>query len=380
MLCATLSYGTDPNFDSQIVKKNGTWDACDGDYTCDLMIIDEDSNKQKILPLSDLYPGELYKVHVNETTAGPEWGIDSVSFIVNLNSRPYFAMHSWTGHRLLIDLESALIVDPTKFPKELDDEEVKQITKAIMDSAQILSKTQNGPVNNLNGAIVLAAKRNLHNIRKHLEVIEKYASWGGPFGWNDKTVYGKGLNKKVRKGTWQMLECRRFAQLGLRRLGFTPLGYPQYVFEEGKESRAINPADRRHKALAVKTNSPSQTVYESLGTPDYIFNAVEDDDTKPYKYLKKKWVSAWRYDFSSPDDFSLIFIWDDNGLIRRIEKITPALWRGDDLFSAKMPKPVFGADGRVNGIHLYSPYFLGRIDVIEKESSESNNAIDNNKK
>ena len=121
-------------------------------------------------------------------------------------------------------------------------------------------------------------------------------------------------------------------------------------------------------------------MYGLLGAPDDIMTAVEDDDTKGYAYLRKKWVNAWRYDFDLPDDFSLIVIWDDQGRVRRIEKITPALWRGDHLFSDKVPKPVFRVDGSVNGIHLYSPHFLGKISVVERERPEPNKAMDSDKK
>ena len=375
MLGVALSHGTEQSGNSFIVKTNGTWRA-DWSYTCDLVILDEDNNNRTVLILSDLYPDQLYKAHVDETTAGPDWGLDSLSFLVNLNSRPHFAMHSWTGHRLLVDLNSACIAEPSKFRKELDTEEERQLTSVITNAAYILSETRKGvPTDKLHGAIVLAARRKLLEVRKYLETIEKHDTWSGPIGWHGNYSYGKGLDEKVRKETYKILENRRFAQLALRRLGLTPLGYSQYVLEKGKESKVIDPTRRRCDALRIKPNSSSQDVYESLGAPDYIMTAVEDDDTKGYAYLKKKWINAWRYDFSSPADFSLIFIWDDNGLVRRIEKVTPALWQGDKLFSDKMPKPVFWADGGMNGIHLYSPEFSGTIDVTNCTGTKTNNLL-----
>jgi hypothetical protein len=354
-------FSTEPLGNSFIFKTNGVWHA-DCSYSEDLVILDEDSGKRTILSLTDLYPGKLFDEHVDTTTAGYEWGLNSLPFIVNLDNRPFFAMHSWTGYRLLVDLEQASIADADKFKKELDSEEIRQITSVITNVAYSMSNTQKCvPAEQLHGAILLAVKRDMHNMRKYLEIIEKHNTFGRISGSHGNYSYTKGLNEEIRKQWYNIHEHRRFAQLALRRMGFAPLGYPQYVFGHNKKCAIINPEQRRLNALKVKSGTISQKVYERLGAPDYIMSAVENDDTKGYAYLKKKWINGWRYDFSAPKDFSIIIIWDNSGRIEHIEKITPALWRGDDLFSLK---PVFWADGGLNGISLYSSDFLGQIDVI----------------
>jgi len=133
----------------------------------------------------------------------------------------------------------------------------------------------------------------------------------------------------------------------------------------GQDNKASIPPDSRAQSVRhVHVGSTSRHAYDVLGPPDYIMTAEEEDQDRGDAHWWKKWIDAWRYDFGRPHDYSLLLIWDDEGRVRRIERVTPGLWLGDRLFSDQMPRPIFWADGDLNGIHLDSPHFTGKIDVI----------------
>jgi hypothetical protein len=379
-VCLILPWAAEPTTpagNTVLAKKDGKW-RCPHMYTCDLIILDEAKGTRYMVKLKDLFPGKEYERHVSLTTAGPIWGQSSFYYVLTRNNTDYFCMHCWTGRRVLVNLQTGKIEDPKPFEKVLDNEEKERIAEVLHESAKLVTKPNKGlEWERLYGAMLLVAKRGMIQTQADLDIIEEH-SWQGPIGLFPEWGYGMGLKCSQE---YTVLEGRRFAQLALRRLGLKPKGYSQYVFEDEKRKIAIPPDTRKKRTNEIKIGIESQRVYDTLGAPDYIMNAVEVDDTKkPYERLKNKWIDAWRYDFDVPDDFSLVLIWDNEGRVERIEKITPALWRGDELFSDKMPKLVFSAAGNLNGIYLYSPHFLGKISVVEKGAGESNKAIDSDKK
>ena len=371
---------TEPSGHTWLVKEDGKW-KYPHEYTCDLIIVDNDKGTRHRLRLTDLFPGEQYRRHVDQTTAGPLWGRRSFYYVLRHNDTDYFCMHCWTGKRLLVNLTRGKVEDPQALVKVLDSEERRKTIELLRESSKLVTRPDKGlEWERVYGAMLLVAQRGMVQAQGALEVMEKH-SWQGPSGLHaPKWGYGKGLGQSIRGQWYAILEGRRFAQLALRRLGLKPKGYSQYVFEKERKKTAIPPDTRKKRSNRIKIGMTSQKVYDVLGAPDYTMTAVEDDDTKHYADLKWKWIAAWRYDFDVPGDFSLILMWDDQGRLCRIEKVSPALWRGDALFSDKMSRPVFRADGDINGIHLYSPHFLGRITVVEQKEKRPEEATGGDKK
>lgn len=62
-------------------------------------------------------------------------------------------------------------------------------------------------------------------------------------------------------------------------------------------------------------------------------------------------VDAWRFDFGPKPDFSLIIIWNKEGKVGQIKKVSPGLWHGDELFGDKEPNPAFQPDGSFHPGH-----------------------------
>jgi len=371
---------TEPFGHTWLVKEDGKW-KCPLMYTNDLIIVDNDKGTRHNLRLTDLFPAELYRTHVSQTTAGPRWGKRAFYYVLTHNATDYFCMHCWTGKRVLVNLKTGKLEVPQALVKVLDSEERRRTIELLRESSKLVTRPDKGlEWERIYGAMLLVAQRGMVQAQGALEVMEKH-SWQGPSGSHAKNWgYGKGLGQSIRAQRYEILEGRRFAQLALRRLGLKPKGYSQYVFEKERAKTAIPPDTRKRRSNRIKIGMTSQNVYDVVGAPDYIMSAVEDDDTKHYADLKRKWMAAWRYDVDVPGDFSLILMWDDRGRLHRIEKVSPALWRGDKLFSDKMSRPVFRADGGINGIHLYSPHFLGRITVVEQEEKKPEEAMGGDKK
>lgn len=349
-------------------------------YTGDLIIVDKDNNTRHEIALAALFSKEEYDSHVSDTSAGPLWGKSSFYYIMRHADVDYFCMHCWTGKRLIINLSTGIMANPKEFAAILDATEEEEILELLSQCAKDVAESGKGlEWERLYGAMSIIGKKGMTQTQRELEILEQH-SWHGGMTTHSNWGYGKGLRKDIRENWYEILDGRQHARLALRRLGLKTKGYSPYVFEKAKEDAAITDAARRQRATEFGIGHTSQQVYDGMGSPDYMMTAMEDDDTKGYAYRKRKWTDAWRYDFGIPNDFSLIFIWDDQGRVDRIEKITPSLWRGDDLFSDKVKKPIFRANGNINGIHLYSPHFLGKIEVIEKKAEESNEAIESDKK
>ena len=97
---ATIPFGN-----TLLAKKDGRWHwPKSPEYTHNLVIVDG-GRQVRVLTPDDLFPGEERSLYVSETTAGPAWGMVSLSYIVTLDKFDYLTMHFWTGKRLLIRLD-----------------------------------------------------------------------------------------------------------------------------------------------------------------------------------------------------------------------------------------------------------------------------------
>jgi hypothetical protein len=359
-----LAEATEPFGNTWLVKTKGNWSVpCT--FTRDLVIADKDKGTQHTVMLRDLFPDQEFGTEVQLTTAGPKWGHSSFHYILAKGGTEYFCMHCWTGRRVLVNLTAGKVVDPKPLEALFAREEKQRSVAFVAECVKLL----NPPGRDLDwqqfyGAILLVIRYQLREAERDLRVIEKYGG-GGAYGFFPDRGWGKGLGDDLRGLGHGVSDGRQFARLALRRLGMKPDGYSPHSFEDSKEMVAIPPDTRKTDAAGIKLDGTSRQVYDLLGAPDYIISAVEDGDGPASSRLR--WQNAWRYDFDPPDDFSLLLIWDDEGRVRQINKVTPALWRGDELFSNRMTKPVFRADGELDGLLLDSPHFLGKTHTIKRK-------------
>lgn len=363
LLFPSISRATTPFGNVWIVKEGGIW-LCPRMYTCSLIIYDKDKGAEREIDLNDLFPKEDYHKNVSMTTAGPLWGERAFSYILSHNDMDYFCMHCWTGKRILVNLTTGRAEDAESLVDLLDREEKQRTLEFLSEQAKLIAKSECDKIEEekLYGAMLIIAINRMTQAKKYLEIIEE-RSLQNAFGYHSSNGYAKGLGDDLKRQGYEILEGRRFAQLTLRRLGFQTKGYSQYVFEKDKRETVLLPDIRKNNALALKTNTTSKQVYRLLGAPDYIMNVTAVHKTN--SSMKKGLIDAWRYDFDPPDDFSIIISWDENGRARRIERVAPSLWCGDSLFNNDLQKPVFFADGSLDGAYLYSPHFFGKITVID---------------
>ncbi len=367
LLAVNTSLATRPFGNTLVVRTNKVW-HCPQFYTRDLIILDADRGTRHEVPLERLFPGPDYEANVSQTTAGPLWGDTALSFVASLEGRDFFYMHCWTGKRLLLALDTGKLEDPGRLGARLADEEWRQALATLTNTVAAMRAGQGVGGDQLHAAILIATARGKKEVRLWLEAIEALDTGSGAIGFIPDYSYGRGLGEEFHGRFYHIAEHRRFAQLALRRLGFNPQGYPAIIFEPAKAKVPLPPATRAAKLARLRQGQYSREVCQLLGPPDYLQTAAEEEAGVAPAAWKRKWVDAWRYDFASKPDSSILVIWNDEGRVERVERVTPGLWHGDALFTARAAKPVCSADGSLNGIHLYSPGFSGRVEVLMPET------------
>lgn len=327
---------TDPAGDTFIVKQDSKWTGPLSLWQ-NLIIIDKDLGTRKELKLRQLFPGkDEYKHNSGWTTAGPRWDGNSVYFIVMLNQKDYFYIHkATTGKRLLINLDSAMLEDPEAFNPQLTDSEKEFIRSTLSTATLGMTEGKGITIRRygiIEGAMLLAAQMGMKEVRKDLEAIEESDDYDSQ---------------------------RLLAQATLRRLGFSPKGVPLhlpfYVDNEKRRDKVVIPSEQRLNGFArCKNGIPSDTVYRLMGPPDY-----RQITKKNHKLI------AWRYDFGPQPDFSLMLLWDDEGMLAKVEKVSPGLWHDNELFDDAEGRPLYSGNGDVDLERLHSKHFLGKIEVIK---------------
>ncbi|NLE36806.1 MAG: hypothetical protein GX621_02140 [Pirellulaceae bacterium] len=359
-------FATKPFPCSRLVKNDGVWVAPRGEfYGGELLLRDNDRKTGRRLKIRDLFPDKEYRLYVHDTTAGPMWGCYAVPMVVNLAGHDYLCVSFWSGKRLLVNLDTGECEAPARFDRELNEAEKHRIREILSTAATNLPNGKVGTYGStLEGAMLLAARHQMKDAKADLDAINRHDTWSGPIcpyqRWGFSVGFGRAL--RDRDDWYKRLELRQIAQLALRRLGYCPEGYPVFLFEKEKKSVAIDLDERREKSSEVKVGWTSQQVYDLLGPPDFMEYATAPGDSDPEVRRPTLWDDAWRYDCTDKDDHSLLVVWDDKGHVEAVKRITPALWRGDALFSEKIEKPVFGYDGRLDGRLLQSKEFLGRVE------------------
>jgi hypothetical protein len=130
--------------------------------------------------------------------------------------------------------------------------------------------------------------------------------------------------------------------------------------------RLMGPPDYRWTTKIKEKNA-----FDSqMGPPDYSQSTEVEEVVDKYtkRPISSRWNAkcvAWRYDFGPQPDFSLILTWDDEGMLAKIEKVSPGLWHDNELFDDADGKPLCSGHGDVDINRIYSEHFRGKIEVVK---------------
>ncbi len=346
---AYVASATEP-FPSTFIcqQANGDWAWRGGSFTRSLVLVDRKEDRH-VLSLSELFPGKEYDLHVSQTTAGPMWGEGCLSYVVKIRGTSYLTVVGVRGKRLLVNLDKAKVEKPDPFADALRDEDHARIRSILSETTKLLLKKEGYP-DTLNGAMLLAAKYKMADVRPQLEVVER-TTWQTSMctGELGKTSFGEGLNPEMRSNGSNIYANiyyeRGIAQSALRRMGLAPKGYPVVVFENHKAYTALDPDERYRRAKQLKAGFTSQQVYDLLGGPDELVDAGKLAGPLPEAPKDSKATDqpppgydAWRYDWGPQPDLSLLILWNSDGRIGKVVAVRPGLWHGNELFDEEQRK------------------------------------------
>lgn len=254
------------------------------------------------------------------TSAGSFWAGASTSVFVALSGRPHFALRTWTGRRIVLELERGQLVSTLSAADEaaLQAAEVASV-RAALEAAAPLAATWNaleGPqdqqaARGVAGAITLAGllgQRDLAPLVRPFEAVAIVVGW---------------QTSSTLRCTQARYWLRPAAALALRRLGAEPAGYGNHLFFETAATMAApwdpsarrlevpDPvADREARARSLASGVNAREVLALLGAPD----AVE--------------ASGWEYDLGGEDGrtLRLRFGWWHTDRVKAIDELRPPAW------------------------------------------------------
>jgi len=297
------------------------------------------------------------------------------AYFLTLDGKPHFAIRTWWDERLLVDLDAAKQVPVRGREAALEAAEKAFVLETLASAKKSLKDHESallrltdvllgdGPLEqrwkNL-AAAHLAGRMKLKEAIPHLHAIEAM----GEVDSCTTGDYGEDGPKEgeVSPANYCTIELRRVVHLSLRRLGERAGHYPVTTFHPEGSKEAIEAADktkpRAEKVSALELGMSPMDVIKLMGAPDYV---ERGHATHP----EGRWVHLWRYDIDADAPYSLLLAWKDRK-VARIERLTPALWRGDDLVNNPWGSAAFGADGSiVRTEKLYDASFRGKITRIK---------------
>jgi len=297
---------------STLVKSQGKWSYLSRyPHGATLHIVDKDTDRHVMIGVRELLPEEeFWKFY---TTAGPKWGEHTLWYITRLGDRDVFRARTRYKTDILIDLEKAKPIDAKPWQarlKELDEKWIREILRKGPKPMQKGSdRGQTGW--KVRTALVHAIHRNMTDCIAAIRAFEEIdAIEAGvlPSG-SDPFTKQPPIDEKASYWHYTAYGTRRLAVLALRRLGAVPKGYRPLGFLPEDRTRIVT-VDALEKALPkIKRQISPKDVYRELGPPDYVA------------------FGSWRYDLDATKPYSVRVIWDDDGVVKQVEKVSPPLWR-----------------------------------------------------
>lgn len=269
--------------------------------------------------LKQVFQGER-RHEVEGTTAGVRWTGASMSVFVSLSGRPHFSLRTWTGRRIVLDLERSQLVatEDLRDADALRTAEAASVRATLERSAPLASRW-----NTLEGPQDLATLRAVVSAITH----------AGLLGLRDAAPLVRAFEGVAVVGLWtdcSTLGCRQAryalrpaAALALRRLGAEPAGFGNHLFFESPTDMAApwdptarrlelpDPvADREARARSLTRGATARELLALLGAPD----AIE--------------ASGWEYDLGGEDGRTLRLrfgLWYSDR-VKTIEELRPPAW------------------------------------------------------
>jgi hypothetical protein len=213
----------------------------------------------------------------------------------------------------------------------------------------------------LEAAVHLAARIKVEDAAAMLRRLESFEHQSS----SSLGEYGPGVDLKegdISPKNFGTNEFRRIVHLSLRRLGEKPAGQPVLTFKRhGSDKEFASPKwdkPRFERVDALRAEMKPVNVLITLGPPDYVERGQNIRMEGP-------WDVAWRYDIDAASSYTLLLVWDAHK-IKRIEKITPALWKPEGLARGEVKPALIDSDGSIrNAMALYSDKFAGKITRIK---------------
>jgi hypothetical protein len=361
----TSALATTPRSPTVVCQKDGKWQLRN-DYLggSRILLIDSGDKTKLLLWIKDAIPAGDYEKFVDKTTAGPKWDHFAFSTFLTFKGKPLFCIRTWWDRRIVIDLEDAKQITERGIEAALDNAERKAMLEVLQGGASVASKKAISVAAffKLQAAVHLAGR--LTHDKEIVGLIRQLE----PLGFETSNTlgeYGPDVDWKageIGTGNYSTHELRRVVQLSLRRLGEAPAEFPVTSFRPHDSKKPFEPrrwgVPRVERVPSLQARMTPKEVIETVGFPDYVERGQSIHREGP-------WETAWRYDIDAKAAYTLLLVWDGHA-VKKIEKISPPLWKPRGLASDDSKKALINADGSIRSAELlYRHSFKGTITVLE---------------
>jgi hypothetical protein len=289
----------------------------------EVMVFAADGALVRALDVHALLPRE----ELWRTTAGPQWDLDGHAYTVDLAGRPHWCMHTQSGRRMLLELETGTHVeDVTPFVADLERAErtwaLRTLWAGVSAAAgwplEMHSERDFRAIRPVLLAARLAGALALREAVPLLQRLEGVALESMTSFWSVAP------SPRAPRGsvTVTHLRLRRLAQWSLRKLDVEPAMLPAYLFHAGtiRDPLPVRVAPRGPlDAARASAGGDFWETVAALGAPDA---------------LERR---AWRYHLGLADGATLELRWD-----AATHRVSEARWRRPPTWVEERAPTYFG--------------------------------------
>lgn len=289
---------------------------------------------------ADIAEGQLVWVtrRLAHSTAGHYWTGNSWRYFLAHEGRPIFVWRTWSGERLVIDLERGALVAPDQALEQALIEQEKRgaygllsaLSTRMTEVRAIVERGRSGETGNeddpeqqrLEEQVKLAKSAihlaGVHRVTSSVPLLRL---------WEDLDCLGYSTGTTAFPSHWVQVEhFRPIVHHSLRLLGQEPLGFPAFHFGDMHGKRLPMPErvpDRRERVRQLRPDMSADAVLELLGGPDHVRRRSYKDG-RIYR-----WPEDWDYDFTDGSEWTTLRItWREErkkGVITSISE-APSDW------------------------------------------------------
>lgn len=289
---------------------------------------------------ADLAEGRLVWMtkHIAHSTAGHFWTGNSWRYFLTHERRPIFVWRTWSGERLVIDLERTALVAPDQALEQALVEQEKRdvygllsaLSTRMADVRTIFEKRRSGEAESEDDPEQQILKEQVRLAKPAIHLAGVHRLTGAvPLLrlWENLDCLGYSTGTTAFPSHWVQVEhFRPILHHSLRLLGQEPLGLPAFHFGDMQGNRRPMPErvpDRRERLGQLRQDMSADAVLELLGGPDHVRRRSYKDG-KIYR-----WPEDWDYDFKAGSEWTTLRItWKEErkkGVITSISE-APSDW------------------------------------------------------